>query len=61
MGHPPFEEEGEDRCDADAVRTKKLEAAGFRVLRFWNNEVIKNMDAVKERICLTVQEIKISP
>ena len=35
---------------ADAVRTKKLTAAGFSVLRFWNNEVLENIDAVTEAI-----------
>ena len=36
--------------DADARRTKWLEGRGFRVLRFWNNEVLKNTDAVLEVI-----------
>jgi len=35
---------------ADKIRTKKLGAAGFRVLRFWNDEVLGNIDAVKEAI-----------
>ena len=30
----------------DADRTKWLENEGFRVLRFWNNEVISNLDGV---------------
>jgi len=30
----------------DAQRTEWLEARGYRVLRFWNNEVIENADAV---------------
>ena len=30
----------------DIKRTKKLETAGYKVLRFWNNEVMKNIDGV---------------
>ena len=36
--------------DADARRTKFLEQKGFRVVRFWNNEVLGNTEAVLERI-----------
>jgi len=35
---------------SDARRTKVLEQAGFRVLRFWNNEVIENLDGVLQTI-----------
>jgi very-short-patch-repair endonuclease len=35
---------------ADGARTKALEVAGFRVLRFWNNQVLGEMDAVKAAI-----------
>src|SRR3990172_6893613 len=34
----------------DAVRTASLNAAGFRVLRFWNNEILQNLEAVKVSI-----------
>lgn len=34
----------------DKVRTKILNDAGFEVLRFWNNDVLTNLDAVKEAI-----------
>ncbi len=40
----------------DAMRTKFLESDGYRVLRFWNNEVLGNIDGVLEVIrsaCLT--------
>ncbi|MGL5840155.1 MAG: endonuclease domain-containing protein [Sphingorhabdus sp.] len=30
----------------DAVRTRFLEAEGYRVLRFWNNEVDRNLEGV---------------
>ncbi|MFZ5512286.1 MAG: endonuclease domain-containing protein [Pseudomonadota bacterium] len=39
----------------DAARTTALERAGFRVLRFWNNEVLEETEAVLERI---MQELK---
>jgi len=31
---------------ADAARTKFMEARGYRVLRFWNGDVLKGTDAV---------------
>jgi very-short-patch-repair endonuclease len=34
----------------DAGRTKFLESQGYRVLRFWNNEVLANIDGVLEVI-----------
>jgi len=36
--------------DKDKERDKQLKEKGFRVLRFWNNDVIKNTDEVLERI-----------
>ena len=37
-------------ADADAARTAWLEGQGFRVLRFWNNDVLANTEGVLERI-----------
>jgi len=37
-----------ERYDAD--RTAWLEGQGFRVLRFWNNDVLAAMDVVLETI-----------
>jgi very-short-patch-repair endonuclease len=31
---------------SDAQRTKDLEVLGYQVIRFWNNEVIQNIDGV---------------
>jgi lysyl-tRNA synthetase class 2 len=39
-----------DRREADQKRTAALEAAGFRVLRFWDNEVFSNLDGILQRI-----------
>jgi very-short-patch-repair endonuclease len=35
---------------ADASRTRRIEAAGYRVLRFWNNDVLENLDGVLHEI-----------
>ena len=40
----------QDRRSADEVRTRFLESQGFRVLRYWNNEVFKEFDAVLSSI-----------
>jgi hypothetical protein len=40
----------------DATRDAYLKAQGFRVLRFWNNDVLKNIDAVLENIRLAIGE-----
>ena len=39
-----------ERVEADAARTAFLEQAGFRVLRFWNNQVFEEMEGVLEVI-----------
>ncbi|MGA2089316.1 MAG: DUF559 domain-containing protein [Stellaceae bacterium] len=39
-----------DRKKADAVRTSWLEEKGYRVIRFWNNDVLANTDGVLLRI-----------
>jgi len=40
----------------DACRTRFLESEGYRVIRFWNNEVTENLDGVLERIASIVRE-----
>ena len=35
-----------ETVEQDAARMRFLEAEGYRVLRFWNNEVLDNLDAV---------------
>jgi very-short-patch-repair endonuclease len=35
---------------ADAERTRVLEANGYRVLRYWNNDILRNIDGVLEDI-----------
>ena len=36
----------DERAREDAERTEYIEAEGYRVLRFWNNEVLGNTDGV---------------
>ena len=39
-----------DNAIADTQRTRFLESEGYRVLRFWNNDVLGNIDGVLEVI-----------
>jgi very-short-patch-repair endonuclease len=38
------------RNGADDRRSAELSARGYRVIRFWNNEVLENLDGVLETI-----------
>ena len=44
------------QMEYDQARTEYLQSAGFQVLRFWNNEVLIEIDSVKEKIWSIVQE-----
>jgi BirA family biotin operon repressor/biotin-[acetyl-CoA-carboxylase] ligase len=35
---------------ADEARTREIEVHGYRVIRFWNNDVFGNTDGVLQRI-----------
>ncbi len=37
-------------AEADAERTRLIEAHGYTVIRFWNNDVMSNLDGVLETI-----------
>lgn len=37
-------------CEQDAVRDRWLEQQGFRVLRFWNNDILREPETVLARI-----------
>ena len=43
------------RTTEDAERTACLESQGFRVVRFWNNQVLSEPEAVLEAILLELQ------
>jgi very-short-patch-repair endonuclease len=40
--------------ERDRVRTAVIETAGYIVIRFWNNEVLQNIDGVVEEILRTL-------
>jgi very-short-patch-repair endonuclease len=40
--------------ERDLERTAAIEAAGYLVMRFWNDEVLKNIEGVLERIVETL-------
>ncbi|HLY79154.1 MAG TPA: DUF559 domain-containing protein [Caulobacteraceae bacterium] len=40
---------------ADAARTVELAAHGYRVIRFWNNEIIDNLEGVIETLRLVLE------
>src|SRR4051812_35868642 len=42
--------------EQDAARTKFLTEAGFKVLRFWNHDVLRDIDTVSESIWLALRE-----
>jgi very-short-patch-repair endonuclease len=45
----------DERAAYDARRSAHLEKSGFRVLRFWNNEVLQNLDGVLMMIELNLR------
>ena len=46
-----------ERVAEDALRTKALEESGYHVIRFWNHDVLRNIEGVLESL---VQELNIS-
>ncbi len=49
------------RTEADAQRTKILEAMGYLVRRYWNNEVTRNIDGVLEEINAALERHRPEP
>jgi very-short-patch-repair endonuclease len=47
---------GQHRGSRDAIRDRWLQNHGYRVLRFWNNDVIANTDGVLEAIVDSLQK-----
>ena len=43
-----------EKLDYDAARTYFLNGEGYRVLRFWNNEVLQNIDGVLAAIAAQI-------
>jgi very-short-patch-repair endonuclease len=44
------------QADADARRSAVLTNYGYRVLRFWDNDVLSKMDSVLEQIALALAD-----
>lgn len=45
----------QDRANDDDERTRILEAEGYRVLRFWNNEVLTDLEATATAILIEIE------
>jgi very-short-patch-repair endonuclease len=45
-----------ERAEQDAARTRYFESQGYRVLRFWNHDVLENTNGVLETISLSLRE-----
>ena len=45
----------------DMARTKFLNCAGFRVLRFWNNDVLSDIDSVTAVIWRALHDLNPTP
>lgn len=39
---------GQHTEDKDEERTAKIQSAGFMVVRYWNNDILRNVDGVME-------------
>jgi very-short-patch-repair endonuclease len=45
----------------DMVRDAELKARGFRVLRFWNDDVLRDMNGVCDTIIAYVRDVSLQP
>ncbi|MEI6730362.1 MAG: DUF559 domain-containing protein, partial [Pseudomonadota bacterium] len=52
---------GQHSLEKDAKRTEFLESKGFKILRFWNNDVLENLEGVFDTILSTLKEISPHP
>ena len=52
---------GQHSEEADAVRTLWLTSRGLRVIRFWNNDILTNIEGVFEAILIALEEQEPSP
>ncbi|PBJ82683.1 DNA (cytosine-5-)-methyltransferase [Lysobacteraceae bacterium NML93-0399] len=58
-----IEADGSQHCDSsqDATRDAWLKQQGFRVLRFWNHDILQSPESVREAIWNALQEAPLSP
>ena len=47
--------------EADEERTRDLNGHGYRVIRFWNNDVLDNLEGVLETIATAIGRSPTSP
>jgi very-short-patch-repair endonuclease len=47
--------------EADAARSAELAGHGYRVIRFWNKEVMENIDGVSQVVMRALEESPTSP
>jgi very-short-patch-repair endonuclease len=50
-----------DHVISDAERSAYLRSQGYRILRFWNNDVLTNIEGVLETISATLHEGEAAP
>jgi len=50
-----------ERTDKNAKRTRILEQHGYRVVRFWNNEVMESLEGALERLVEILEDSPKSP
>jgi very-short-patch-repair endonuclease len=50
-----------ERTAQDAWRTRMMAQHGYSVLRFWDDEVLKNAEGVLEAIAREVTRLKLAP
>ena len=46
----------QEQVDYDAERTRWLESRGFKVIRFWNNQVLEEPEGVEDAILIALQK-----
>ena len=51
----------QEQSHYDKERTSWLESRGFRVLRFWNNQVLEERDSVLEDMLAALQGERLAP
>lgn len=58
-----IEVDGAQHADSehDRIRTTELRAQGFRVLRFWNDEVLREMNAVCDTVIAFARDKTLEP
>jgi very-short-patch-repair endonuclease len=52
---------GQHSPETDQHRTDALQAKGYRIIRFWNHEIIENLEGVLATILSTLEEVRPSP